>query len=208
MSEQTDTPKEKIYYDQRSVALRSTQSLYFVQEHDKMNLLGLVLEEHKDKQIVMVVKSKKKADALSKFLTSKEFQAKAIHGNHRQEQQQEAVTAFNQSTLKVIITTNMIFKTLELKDIELVLSYDLADDPQDYYVHLASMKEKGEAIALISPEDEASLNEIEFNMKEEIKEKTLEGFVATDKPHHKAKKKDKKKKPRHRKRKAKNEKEV
>lgn len=207
MSEQIDTPKEKIYYDQRSVALRTPQSLYFVQEHDKMNLLGQLLNEHKKKQIVIVVKSKKKADALSQFLLSKAFQAKAVHGNHRQEQQQETATAFNEGTLTVIISTNMILKTLALENIELVLSYDLAEEVQDYYTHVAYMKEKGEAIAFVSPEDEPLLNEIEFNMKQEIEEKNLEGFVATSKPQQQGKKKDKKKKPRHRKSKAKKEKE-
>ncbi|MCF6245478.1 MAG: hypothetical protein L3J43_10650, partial [Sulfurovum sp.] len=83
----TDT---KIYYDQRSVALRTTQSIYFVQEHDKMAMLALLLNDHKDTQVVIVVKSKKTADALNAFLISKKFNTLAVHGNHRQSQQQEA----------------------------------------------------------------------------------------------------------------------
>jgi len=47
MSEQTDTPKEEIYYDQRSVALRTTQSICFVKEHDKVSMLGLLLNDYK-----------------------------------------------------------------------------------------------------------------------------------------------------------------
>lgn len=86
MFEQTDIPKEKIYYDQRSVALRTTQSIYFVQEHDKISMIELLLNEYKEVQTVIVVKSKKKADALSEFLISKEFQALCVHGNHREEQ--------------------------------------------------------------------------------------------------------------------------
>jgi len=48
MSEQTEPPNEKIYYDQRSVALRTKQSLYFVQEHDKMAMLELLLNDCKE----------------------------------------------------------------------------------------------------------------------------------------------------------------
>jgi superfamily II DNA/RNA helicase len=92
MSEQTDTAKEEIYYDQRSVALRTTQSICFVKEHDKASMLGLLLNDYKEKQVIIVVKSKKKADALSTFLISKEFNATAVHGNHRQTQQQEAAS--------------------------------------------------------------------------------------------------------------------
>jgi len=208
MSEQTDTPKEEIYYDQRSVALRTTQSIYFVKEHDKATMLSLLLTDYKEKQVVVVVKSKKKADALSKLLISKEFNATAVHGNHRETQQQEAASKFNLGSLNVIITTDMILKTLALENIKLVLSYDLPELPQEYYNRLAHMKEQGESIALISPEDEYNLDEIEYNMKKEIEEKTLEGFVPTDTPTHTNKtKKDRTKKPRHRKNKMKKEQE-
>ncbi len=211
MSEQRDTEKESIdkksiYYDQRSVALRTTQSIYFVKEHDKISMLGLLLNDYKKMQVVIVVKSKKKADALSAFLLSKEFSALSIHGNHRQEKQKEAATKFNLGTLNIIITTDMILKTLVLENIKLLISYDLPDIPQDYYNRLAFMKELGVAMALVSPEDEQSLVDIEFNMKAEIEEKTVEGFVASPKPNQTAKsKKDRTKKPRHRKNKMKKE---
>jgi ATP-dependent RNA helicase RhlE len=213
MSEQTDTPKEsieeKIYYDQRSVALRTTQSVYFVEEHDKTSMIGLLLNDYKNMQVVIVVKSKKKADALSEFLISKEFNATAVHGNHREAQQKEVATKFNEGGLSIIITTDMILKILELKNIKLILSHDLPDDAQDYYNRLAFMKEQGVAMALVSPEDEGLLSDIEVNMKAEIEERTLEGFVATDASAHTVKrKKDRKKKPRHRKSKVRKEKDA
>jgi len=196
MSEQTDTPKEKIYYDQRSVALRTPQSIYFVNEHDKRAMLGLLLNDYKKMQVLIVVKSKKKADALSEFLVAKEFTALAVHGNHRESQQQEAATKFNEGSLNVIITTDMILKTLGLENIKLVLNHDLPEDAQEYYNRLALMKEQGVALSLINPEDEGLLSDIEFNMKVEIEEKILDGFEATDAP---AKNGKRKKKPRHRK---------
>jgi len=202
MSEQTDTPKEKIYYDQRSVALRTPQSIYFVNEHDKMAMLGLLLNDYKEMQVLIVVKSKKKADALSEFLMAKEFNALAVHGNHRESQQQEAATKFNEGSLNVIITTDMILKTLGLENIKLVLNHDLTEDVQEYYNRLALMKEQGAAISLVSPQDEGLLSDIEVNMKVEIEERTVEEFVPTDAP---AKSTKKKKKPRHSKNKVRKE---
>ena len=204
MSEEIDTPKEEIYYDQRSVALRTTQSISFVKEHDKTAMLGLLLNDYKKMQLVIVVKSKKKADALSVFLTSKEFDASSVHGNHRQAQQQEAASKFNAGSLHILITTDMILKTLALEGIKLVVSYDLPDNIQEYYNRLAFMKELGVGMALVSFEDEYLLDEIEYNMKKEIEEKIVEGFVATAKPTHTNKtKKDRSKKPRHRRNKVK-----
>ena len=206
MSEQIDTAKEKIYYDKRSVALRTKQNLYFVQEHDKVAMLELLLNDCKGMQTVIVVKSKKKADELSSLLISKEFKALAVHGNHREVQQQEAASNFNGGTLNIIITTDMILKTLELENIKLIVSHNLPDDIQEYYSRLAFMKELGEAIALVSPDEEKFLVNIELNMKAEIEEKTVEGFVVSEISTNVGKK-NKKKKPRHRKNKIKKGKE-
>ena len=213
MSEQVDTPNEnpdkKIYYDQRSIALRTTQSVYFVEEYDKPSMIKLILNEYKEMQVVIVVKSKKKADALSTFLISKAFNTIAVHGNHRAAQQKEVASRFNEGNLNIIITTDMIFKTLELKNIKLVLSHDLPNTIQDYYNRLDFMKELGVALILVSPKDEGLLNEIEVNMKVEIEERILNGFVATETSAYTVKgKKDRKKKPRHRKRKVRKEKDI
>ncbi len=204
MSEETDTPEKIIYHDERSIALRTTQSIYFVKEHDKISMLELLLNDYKNIQIVIVVKSKKKADLLSTLLISKEFNALSTHGNHRQTQQKEAATKFNLGTLNIIITTDMILKTLELENIKLILSYDLPKAIDDYYNRIALMKEMGVAVAFVSTEDEPLLSYIERNMKKEIEEKVVEGFVATATPPSKPKK-ERKKKPRHRKNKIKKE---
>lgn len=196
--EQSATSENIVYYDQRSVALRTKQSIYFVKEHDKMSMLEFLLNDYKDIQVVIVVKSKKKADTLSALLLSKAFKAISVHGNHRQEKQQKAATEFNACTLNVIISTDMILKTLALENIKLLVSYDLPDVAEEYYKRLAYMKELGTSIAFVNPEDEVLLDGIEYNMKKEIEEKEIEGFVASATPLQTSKK-NRTKKPRHRK---------
>lgn len=136
-------------------------------------------------------------------MNSKGFSASPVHGNHRASQQQDAASRFNLCALNIIITTDMILRTLELENIKLVLSHDLPEDAQDYHNRLALMKELGIGIALVSPEDEPLLDNIEYNMKKEIEEKVVEGFVASKAPNHTAK--DRTQKPRHRKRKPRKE---
>jgi hypothetical protein len=60
-------------------------------------------------------------------------------------------------------------------------------------------------MALVSREDEGFLSDIEVNMKAEIEEKEVEGFVESDAPTGK-RKKDRTKKPRHSKSKVRKEK--
>jgi superfamily II DNA/RNA helicase len=168
-----------------------------------MKMLGLLIDNAKMPWVI-VVKSKKKADALAVFLMAKNISVEAVHGNHRQTQQEESVKKFNVGTVDILITTDMILKTLGLENIKGMLSYDLPDEVQEYYNRVALMKELGIAMMLVSPEDEVLLVDIETNMKKEIEEKFLEGFVATPKPKQRNKK-DRSKKPRHRKNKSKRE---
>lgn len=202
MSEETLQPAKKLYYDKRSVALRTKQEVYFVQEHDKMAMLDLFLNSADIQQSVIVVNSKKKADELSKFLLLKDIKAVAVHGNHRAEQQRESATAFNSGEVNIIITTDKILESLDLENIKLIINYNLPLVPQEYYNRLAYMNELGGSVAFVSPEDDKALSSIEANMKAEIEDVELEGFVATPIPQGKRlgrKIKDMKKKPRHRK---------
>ncbi len=197
MSQEIEKPVKKIYYDQRSVALRTKQVVYFVQEHDKLAMLELFFKESEITQSVIVVHSKKKADELSQLLLSKEIKVVAVHGNHKAEQQEKSANAFNSGEVNVIITTDKILETLDLKDIKLVVNYNLPLIPQEYYNRLSYMKELGGSVAFVSPEDDKALSNIEANMKAEIEDVEMEGFEST--PSTKKAKKDRKKKPRHRK---------
>lgn len=202
MLEQTQKKKTKKYYDHISVASRTKQLVHYVLPHDKPSMLEQILKNISGKNIVIITKSKRSADELNSYLKSKEIAALAIHGNHRQEQQVEAAKAYNAGEIKILITTDMILKALELNTIEKIISYDLPVEPNDYYARLLYVDEKGESICMVSPEDEKLLLTIEFLMKAETQEEDVKGFVPSTEDVPKPVK-EKKKKPRHAKKKVK-----
>ena len=196
-------PAEKKYYDYISIAKRTTQNVYFVAQHDKNGMFELVLNNSDKKQTVVLTKSKKNADELASYMKSKEIKALAIHGNHRAEQINDARLSFNVSETTILITTDMILKSMELTGIERIISYDLPLVPQDYFARLKLVDEIGESIAFVSADEEGTLEAIEFLMKCEMNELEFEGFSPTAAP----KKEKKKKKPRHPKKRVKREEE-
>ena len=202
MPELTDTPTKKIYYDPISVAKRTKQIVYFVGQHDKPGMLEEILKNIGIKQTIIITKSKRSADELSDYLKSKEMKATAIHGNHRAQLLEDATKDFNEEKLNILVTTDMILQSLELTNIQLIINYDLPNEPHNYLTRIGYLKEIGESIALVSPEDDKLLVSIELVMKAEIDEGEVEGFTPTS--HSDASKlqksgKDKRKKPRHRK---------
>lgn len=202
MPEQTEKKKTKKYYDHISVSKRTKELSHFVLPHDKPAMLEQIIKNRSGKNIVIITKNKRSADALSSYFKSKDVKALAIHGNHRLEQQLDASRAFNAGEIKILITTDMILKALELNTINIIISYDLPVNPDDYYSRVRYVDEIGESIALVSPEDEQLLVTIEILMKGEMQEEDVKDFVpsAEDEP---KPEKIKKKKPRHSKKKLK-----
>lgn len=204
MSETVDKPKKpkKKYYDNISVAKRTKQKVHLVAQHDKASMLERIIEKNSDKQIVVVTKSKRRADEIGSHLKAKEIRATEVHGNHRAEILEAAAKAFNEGKLQLIVTTDMILQALNLNKIELIISYELPAQTESYLSRLAYLKEVGESISFVSEDEERLLNIIELTIKEDIPQEEVEGFTPTllseaDKTESSAK--DKKNKPRHRK---------
>ena len=207
MSEtQNETAKKyskKKYYDDVNVGKRTKQAVYFCEQEEKPSMLELYVKRSEKKQTVILVKSKRRADELSLYLNSKDIKVTAIHGNHRREQVDKVAQEFNSSEINILITTDKILQSLELKNIETIINYDLPSEHENYFASLILVDEVGESISFVSPDEEGYLAVIEMRLKAEIEQVELEGFEPTQNTAHKTK--EKKKKPRHRKRKTRKE---
>ena len=206
MSEQTEQPAQKIYYDDISVAQRTTQVMHVVDTVDKASMLAHILKSIDDLHAVVITKTKRDADALSTYLQAQKFNAAAMHSNKRAQENDAASKAFEEGELNVLITTDMILQSLELTNITHMISYDLPLEPTHYLSRVGCLNERGTSIALVSEEQEVELLDIERFMRHAMQEKEVEGYTGTPeadaalapKPA-----KDQKKKPRHRKQKRK-----
>jgi ATP-dependent RNA helicase RhlE len=193
---QEKKPSKK-YYDHVSVAKRTPQSAYFVQNHDKNRMFEEIFKSLNEKKLLVMVKSKRAADGLMEYLHVKNILALCAHGNHRDSQIQEAQNSFNTQKPAIFITTDRILEKLTLEGIEVVLNFDLPLEASDYFLRLRIVDEIGESISFIDPEDEGVLARVEHMMKDEMPEVELEGFEhSKNEP---TQTKDVVKKPRHKK---------
>jgi len=190
MSEETTKkPSIKKYYDNVNVGKRTKQLVYFSEQQDKPSMFELYIGRSEKKQSAVVVKSKRRADELCLYLNSKDIKATAIHGNHRKEQIDKEAEEFNTGRINILITTDKILQSLELKNIETIINYDLPPEHEDYFSRLILVDEVGESISFVSPEEEGYLAVIEIRLKDEIPQAELEGFVATQNVAHSTKEK-------------------
>lgn len=205
MPEETDEQASpKIYNDPISVAKRSKQKLYLCAQGDKNAMIEQIIRSLGKAQAIVVIKTKRGADALSSYLQTRDINAVSIHSNTGKEACEAGSKAFNEGEIDILITTDMILQSLELIPVKNMLSYDLPIEPEHYLYRMGCMGEGGEAVSLVSDEEETLLFLIERTMRQEVPQEELEGFVPTasdDKPQQTAK--SQKKKPRHKKQKSK-----
>jgi superfamily II DNA/RNA helicase len=81
---------------------------------------------------LVFVNTKRQADRVAKELSNLGLEAKAIHGDLRQEQRERALKRFSAGTLSALIATDVAARGLDIDDLELVIHYDPAPDHKTY----------------------------------------------------------------------------
>lgn len=201
MSDQTEPTTHKQFNNPVNIAKRSNQKVHAVERIDKAALLAYIIKNDGIERAVVITKTKRDADTLSAHLQSQKINAAALHGNKSKEACERAAKAFQADELTVLITTDMIFQALGLKELPYIVSYDLPADTEHYLSRMGSLAENGLAVALVSPDENTLLYSIERVMKRALPQERVEGFTpSTGEQAEEAPKRQKslKAKPRHR----------
>jgi ATP-dependent RNA helicase RhlE len=190
----------KQYNDPISVAKRARQKRYHVSQTDKNAMLEQIIRSLPKAKTVVVIKTKRSADALESYLKTRDINAIAVHSNKGKQTCEAGAKALNEGEIDILITTDMILQSLALTGIEHMLGYDLPLEAEHYLSRMGCMSETGEAISLVSEDEETLLFLIERKMRQEIAQEELAGFSPTAESEQASKiAKTHTKKPRHKK---------
>jgi len=97
-----------------------------------------------------------------------------MHGDLDQRDRNESVIAFSNASKRIMVATDVASRGLDIKDIALVINYDLPFDPEVYTHRIGRTgraNATGKAISLFSPKDlEKSAYVLSKAQKKEMKE--------------------------------------
>lgn len=148
-----------------------TQKVYMVAQADKHALLAQLLRGSDATQVLVFTKTKITASRLARQLQREGVSADAIHGDKSQLERIQALDAFKQGKVTVLIGTDVAARGLDIDQLPMVINYEIPSVPEDY-VHRIGRTGRagasGTAISLVSPEEEKYLKEIEKLIKHEI----------------------------------------
>jgi superfamily II DNA/RNA helicase len=162
-----------------------TQKVYLVEQTDKHQLLAQLLRGDDAKQAIVFTKTKLTASRLAKQLQREGVSADAIHGDKSQLERMQALDAFKQGKVAVLIATDVAARGLDIDSLPMVINYEIPHAAEDY-VHRIGRTGRagasGTAISLVSPEEEKYLVEIEKLIKTEIKKERADLPAHTARP--------------------------
>ena len=148
-----------------------TQKVYLVEQTDKHQLLTQLLRGDDAKQVIVFTKTKLTASRLARQLQNEGVAADAIHGDKSQLERMQALDAFKQGKVTVLIATDVAARGLDIDSLPMVINYEIPHAAEDY-VHRIGRTGRagasGTAISLVSPEEEKYLAEIEKLIKKKI----------------------------------------
>jgi superfamily II DNA/RNA helicase len=163
-----------------------TQKVYLVGQTHKHELLTNILKGSDASQVIVFTKTKLTASRLAKQLQREGISADAIHGDKSQLERMQALEAFKQGTVAILIATDVAARGLDIDHLPMVINYEIPSAPEDYVHRIGRTGRAGKsgiAISLVAPEEEKYLKEIEKLIKRQITpEETFVPETSTSEP--------------------------
>ncbi len=169
------------------VALRNTaaetvtQRVYKCPQDAKRPLLAHLVRSRNLWQVLCFVRTKHGASRLARLLEKDGLATSAIHGDKTQIARMDALAAFKEGKLQVLVATDVAARGLDVDDLPLVVNYELPHVPEDYIHRIGRTGRAGatgEAISFVAPEEEKYLADIERMLKKKVEVATPDDFDA------------------------------
>jgi len=156
-----------------------TQTAYKVPADAKRALLAHIVKSRNVWQVLCFVRTKHGASRLARQLEKDGLATSAIHGDKTQAARLEALSAFKDGKLQVLVATDVAARGLDIDDLPLVVNYELPHVPEDYIHRIGRTGRAGatgEAMSFVAPEEEKHLLEIEKLLHKKVTLASLDGF--------------------------------
>jgi ATP-dependent RNA helicase RhlE len=146
------------------VAKNINHSVAFVEMDDKRFFLERVINENPESKILVFVRTKVRAERVSKAMERAGIQSITIHGDKEQEDRLQVMKQFKEGKVKVLIATDVSARGIDIANVDYVVNYDLPEQAENY-VHRVGRTgrgtQKGNAVSFCSTEEKPILEEIE-----------------------------------------------
>ncbi|MDY0290444.1 MAG: DEAD/DEAH box helicase [Sphaerochaeta sp.] len=155
------------------------QSAYYIAEEKKGPLLRYLIKSQDMQQVLVFTSSVARADRVADKLHKNGIDAKAMHSKKSQGARTDLLRAFKAGRLRVLVTTDLLSRGIDIEVLPYVINYELPRSPK-IFIHRIGRTGRagnfGEAITLVSPSEETHFHVIEKKMKKRVARIDSDGF--------------------------------
>ena len=156
-----------------------SQVAYSVDATRKRELLAHLVTRGGWEQVLVFTRTKHGANRLAQQLERDGIAADAIHGNKSQGHRTRTLADFKRGALRVLVATDIAARGLDIEALPHVVNYDMPHVPEDYVHRIGRTGRagmEGEAVSLVSRDEQNQLAAIERLIRRSIECRTVQGF--------------------------------
>ncbi|MDG1347816.1 MAG: DEAD/DEAH box helicase [Crocinitomicaceae bacterium] len=144
------------------------QTAYSVTAEKKGPLLRHLIKTNNWKQILVFTSSVYQADLVADKLRKNGIDAQAIHSKKSQGARTDALTRFIAGNLRVLVSTDLLGRGIDIAFLPHVINYELPRSPKDFVHRIGRTgraENPGDAITFVTEEDQHHFKVIQKKMK-------------------------------------------
>ena len=148
-----------------------------IEMDDKRFFLERIVKENPGVKIIAFVRTKVRAERVTKAMERVGIEARYLHGDKNQSDRMKTLNAFRKDEFTLLIATDVNARGIDIPNVQYVVNYDLPEDPE-YYVHRIGRtgrgKNRGTAYSFSAPHELELLQAIEAYIGDPIAELVIE----------------------------------
>ncbi len=141
------------------------QAAYLVDNHAKSALIReLIKDKDAYHSIIIFTSTKKNVNNIVRAISNQGYEVQAVSSDLKQEDRELALRKFRAKTTRVLVATDVLSRGIDIKDINLVINYDVPNDAEDYVHRIgrtARADTTGVALTLVNQDDMYKFDKIE-----------------------------------------------
>ena len=146
---------------------RVEQELFVLKKEEKISLLEKLLLEYR-RSVLVFCRTKYGARKICHAIRTMGHTAADIHSGRPLSQRRDALAGFKSGKYRILVATDIASRGIDVTGIELVINFDIPENPSDYIHRIgrtARAGALGHAISFVTPEQKRAVREIERLLK-------------------------------------------
>lgn len=164
LAKQIQKDSEEINLSVSKLAEGVLQGAYMVYDNQKTGLIKHLVTGKQLSSVLIFSATKKAVKDMTGELQKLDLKADQIHSDREQDERREVLRAFKNRKIQILVATDVLSRGIDVEDIDLVINYDVPQDPEDYIHRVgrtARAEQTGVAITFITQKDQHKFQRIE-----------------------------------------------